>query len=103
MTTFSTIGQSTYAKNAIKYIEILNKLRSMGAQSAVDLPTIVFCGNQSAGKSSLLEAISGKDFSKVRKLLICHYSKFFFDKIFFFFRSYRDQMVHAQDELWKSV
>ncbi|CAB4416615.1 unnamed protein product [Rhizophagus irregularis] len=54
-----TIGDSSYAKNAVKYIEILNKLRRMGAQSAVDLPTVVFCGNQSAGKSSLLEAISG--------------------------------------------
>jgi GTP1/Obg family GTP-binding protein len=65
MTAFSTIGQSTYAKNATKYIEILNKLRRMGTQYAVDLPTVVFCGNQSAGKSSLLEAISGiqvKDF-----------------------------------------
>ncbi|RIA95863.1 P-loop containing nucleoside triphosphate hydrolase protein [Glomus cerebriforme] len=55
----ATIGESSYAKNAVKYIEILNKLRSIGAQSAVDLPTVVFCGNQSAGKSSLLEAISG--------------------------------------------
>ncbi|RIA95861.1 P-loop containing nucleoside triphosphate hydrolase protein [Glomus cerebriforme] len=54
-----TIGESSYAKNAVKYIEILNKLRSIGAQSTIDLPTVVFCGNQSAGKSSLLEAISG--------------------------------------------
>ncbi|CAI2165758.1 22_t:CDS:2 [Funneliformis geosporum] len=54
-----TIAATDYARNASKYIEILNKLRRMGAQSAVDLPTVVFCGNQSAGKSSLLEAISG--------------------------------------------
>jgi len=53
------LGESSYAKSAVKYIEILNKLRRMGAQSTVDLPTVVFCGNQSAGKSSLLEAISG--------------------------------------------
>ena len=59
MTQTITIDQSAYAKNATRYIEILNELRSMGAQSAVDLPTVVFCGNQSAGKSSLLEAISG--------------------------------------------
>jgi len=54
-----TIGETIYARNAKNYIEILNKLRRIGAQSTVDLPTVVFCGNQSAGKSSLLEAISG--------------------------------------------
>lgn len=63
-----TIGDSSYAKNAVKYIEILNKLRRMGAQSAVDLPTVVFCGNQSAGKSSLLEAISGIQVKKKKKI-----------------------------------
>ncbi|CAG8699061.1 641_t:CDS:2, partial [Acaulospora colombiana] len=54
-----TIADSQYAKKASKYIEILNQLRRIGAHFTVNLPTIVFCGNQSAGKSSLLEAISG--------------------------------------------
>ncbi|RHZ78949.1 hypothetical protein Glove_153g30 [Diversispora epigaea] len=59
MTQFSsTIAQTQYAKKASQYINILNDLRRIGAHSAVDLPTVVFCGNQSAGKSSLLEAIS---------------------------------------------
>ncbi|CAG8503421.1 7610_t:CDS:2 [Diversispora eburnea] len=59
MTQFSnTIGETSYAKKASQYINILNDLRRIGAHSAVDLPTVVFCGNQSAGKSSLLEAIS---------------------------------------------
>ncbi|CAG8492242.1 1611_t:CDS:2 [Diversispora eburnea] len=59
MTQFSnTIAETQYAKKASHYINILNDLRRIGAHSAVDLPTIVFCGNQSAGKSSLLEAIS---------------------------------------------
>ncbi|CAG8677411.1 4563_t:CDS:2, partial [Racocetra persica] len=53
------ISSSQYAKEASNYIRILNELRRIGAQFAVNLPTIVFCGNQSAGKSSLLEAISG--------------------------------------------
>ncbi|RHZ78965.1 hypothetical protein Glove_153g48 [Diversispora epigaea] len=53
-----SILQTQYAKKASQYINILNDLRRIGAHSAVDLPTVVFCGNQSAGKSSLLEAIS---------------------------------------------
>lgn len=77
-----TIGDSSYAKNAVKYIEILNKLRRMGAQSAVDLPTVVFCGNQSAGKSSLLEAISGIQVKKKRKFFdFTRNERFYFFKI----------------------
>ncbi|CAG8548187.1 1087_t:CDS:2, partial [Cetraspora pellucida] len=41
------------------YINIINELRRIGTDFAINLPTIVFCGNQSAGKSSLIEAISG--------------------------------------------
>ncbi|CAG8654199.1 10942_t:CDS:2, partial [Ambispora gerdemannii] len=37
---------------------IKGSLRRLGAHHAVDLPTVVFCDNRSAGKSSLLEAIS---------------------------------------------
>ena len=40
-------------------IKVINKLRSVGAQMEIDLPTIALCGQQSSGKSSLTEAISG--------------------------------------------
>ena len=40
-------------------IQIMNKLRNVGAQMEIDLPTIALCGQQSCGKSSLTEAISG--------------------------------------------
>ncbi|CAG8677745.1 8900_t:CDS:2, partial [Ambispora gerdemannii] len=53
------LSDSQYAKKARRYIEILNRLRGHCAQQTVDLPTIAFVGNQSTGKSSLLEAISG--------------------------------------------
>ncbi|CAG8649295.1 632_t:CDS:2, partial [Acaulospora colombiana] len=59
MTQISTISDTKYKYKASKYVEILNQLRRTGTQFEVNLPTIVFCGNQSAGKSSLLEAISG--------------------------------------------
>lgn len=41
------------------YISVVNKVRDAGVSATIDLPTIVFCGKQSAGKSSLIESMSG--------------------------------------------
>ncbi|CAG8622560.1 10993_t:CDS:2, partial [Ambispora gerdemannii] len=51
----SGLSDSQHAKKASHCID---SLRRLGALHAVDLPTVVFCGNHSAGKSSLLKAIS---------------------------------------------
>jgi hypothetical protein len=42
-----------------KAIALMNKLRECGAESELDVPRIVFAGKQSAGKSSLVEALTG--------------------------------------------
>ncbi|KAF2719333.1 hypothetical protein K431DRAFT_228850 [Polychaeton citri CBS 116435] len=43
-------------------LDIIDSLRSKGINQYVALPEILVCGDQSAGKSSILEAISGMSF-----------------------------------------
>lgn len=43
-------------------LDIIDQLRSQGINQYVDLPEIIVCGDQCAGKSSVLEAISGMSF-----------------------------------------
>ncbi|KAH9915501.1 P-loop containing nucleoside triphosphate hydrolase protein [Fomitopsis serialis] len=42
-----------------KLLDLINRLHNTGVQRDVDLPVIAVIGNQSAGKSSLIESISG--------------------------------------------
>lgn len=40
-------------------LDVVDTLRSQGINRYIDLPQLIVCGDQSAGKSSVLEAISG--------------------------------------------
>ncbi|KAK7693683.1 hypothetical protein QCA50_003253 [Cerrena zonata] len=53
------IGGSEYASKTKKLIQLVTELRSIGAEAIIPLPQIAVIGNQSAGKSSIIEAISG--------------------------------------------
>lgn len=51
------LGQ--YALSRQGFIEVIHRLRKCGSDTEVELPQIAVIGNQSAGKSTLIEAISG--------------------------------------------
>ena len=50
------------SKDHREFLDIIDRLRSKGVGRYVDLPEIIVCGDQSAGKSSVLEATSGMSF-----------------------------------------
>ncbi|KAF9220693.1 hypothetical protein BS17DRAFT_882330 [Gyrodon lividus] len=53
------LSSTEYARRGKELMQLINDLRSMGADTMMDLPSIIVIGGQSAGKSSLVEAVSG--------------------------------------------
>ncbi|KAK0479205.1 P-loop containing nucleoside triphosphate hydrolase protein [Armillaria novae-zelandiae] len=50
---------SELSQSRRRLLDLINRLHSTGAQVDIDLPQIAVIGSQSAGKSSLIESISG--------------------------------------------
>src|SRR5271167_2926010 len=53
-----SLEASRYASSRRQLNELYNELRSVGIEELIPLPKIAVIGNQSVGKSSLIEAIS---------------------------------------------
>ena len=56
------VGPQSLFDNLRNLISLIDSLRDLGVQEYISLPRIAVLGTQSAGKSSLLEAIVGMDF-----------------------------------------
>ena len=57
------------SKDERRLLDVVDKLRRTGLQGTIELPQLVVCGDQSSGKSSLLEAITEIPFP--RKANLC--------------------------------
>lgn len=50
------------SEDQLDLLDLIDRLRSQGINHYISLPQIIVCGDQSAGKSSVLEAVSGVPF-----------------------------------------
>ncbi|PNH03187.1 Interferon-induced GTP-binding protein Mx1 [Tetrabaena socialis] len=53
------LAGTAYSRVSSRVLEVANRLRELGVDSALQLPTLVTAGDQSSGKSSVIEAIAG--------------------------------------------
>ncbi|KAF8600340.1 P-loop containing nucleoside triphosphate hydrolase protein [Ceratobasidium sp. AG-I] len=70
------LSESKYSTRQRKLLDLVNKLHNTGIQSEIDLPQICVIGSQSAGKSSLIESISGVSDLEILidSLAYCYYN-----------------------------
>ncbi|RYH24927.1 hypothetical protein EON65_16210 [archaeon] len=56
--------EETFTKEVRPLLDLIDRLREMGVQKEISLPQIVVMGDQSSGKSSVLQSISGIPFPR---------------------------------------
>ncbi|KAH7099991.1 P-loop containing nucleoside triphosphate hydrolase protein [Auriculariales sp. MPI-PUGE-AT-0066] len=56
---FNAFSEGKYSESRRRMLDLVNRMHAHGAQLDLDLPSIAVIGNQSAGKSSLIESIAG--------------------------------------------
>lgn len=57
--TNNNIADSDYARKRREIFSLVKELRALGAENEIQIPRIAVIGGQSAGKSSLVEAVTG--------------------------------------------
>jgi hypothetical protein len=57
-----------WGRRGLEYLNIIDRLRSHERSTTSDIPQLVVCGNTSAGKSSVLEALTNINFPKSGKM-----------------------------------
>ncbi len=60
--------QNLQSAEQLKLLDVVDSLRACGLSEIVSLPQLIVCGDQSSGKSSVLEAISGVPFPRQETL-----------------------------------
>jgi len=60
--------QALQSTDQRKVMDIVDKLRRTGLSGVVELPQLIVCGDQSSGKSSVLEAITEIPFPRKENL-----------------------------------
>ena len=56
--------QALQTTEQIQLLDVVDALRAQGLSEFTALPQLIVCGDQSSGKSSVLEAISGVPFPR---------------------------------------
>ncbi|KAK2880991.1 hypothetical protein Q8A67_018259 [Cirrhinus molitorella] len=101
MSKISCLSQ-LYDKKVLPCIDLVDSLRSLGLEKDLNLPAIAVIGDQSSGKSSVLEALSGVALPRgpgivTRCPLVLKLRKIKNDKIWHGLLSYKDHTTPLKD------